>query len=263
MMMGTGVDIDARSHTHDDAAVAAAVDSVFARIVEIEETFSTYKHDSEVSRLGRGEIALEDCSDEMRHIVDLAEKLNATTNGFFDIYAAAGTYPSNEMQRSDLPNARPLETSGLVKGWAVEQGVDILRGAGIFDFCINAGGDVFAGGMPDGESGWRIGLQHPYETMKVMAVLEVTDTAIATSALYARGDHIVVPKAVEKSETQLVSLTVVGADITLADAYATAAFAMGLDGMEWLNEQPGFHVFAVDSSGLTHRSPGMNDYLVS
>lgn len=153
------------------------------------------------------------------------------------------------VQRSNLAEACPIEPSGAVKGWAIEQA------AGIHDFCVNAGGDVFAGGTMEPGKPWRIGLRHPLDGTKVMAVVGAQDLAVATYAEYERGAHIVPTR--EGAAGELLSVTVVGPDITLADAFATAAFAMGADGIAWAARQPGFGVFAVDRAGTTHHDAEM------
>ena len=89
--------------------------------------------------------------------------------------------------------------------------------------CINAGGDIVTRGQ------WRIGIRHPEELEQLAAVLEVEDLAVATSGEYEQGAHIIDPRT-GHPPTGLLSVTVVGPDLALADAYATAAFAMGADG---------------------------------
>lgn len=254
--MGTVATIDVRDGV-DNATVEHAFAAIRSRLADIDARFSTYRADSEISRMGRGELLLEDASDDVRFILDLCDKLHNVSGGTFDVHAAATRGPAVELQKSLTPGAKPLEPSGAVKGWAIEVVSALLQADGMRDFCVNIGGDVYASGRQGADEGWRVGLQHPYERMKVMAVLEVRDTAVATSALYERGDHIIVDEGI----TPLVSVTVVGPDITLADAYATIAFAKGVEGLAWITQQPGFEVFAVDQQQQTHFSPGLRSML--
>jgi FAD:protein FMN transferase len=259
-IMGTVVDIDANSLSLGADQIDKAVSCVIARLHEIETVFSTYNPESEISRLGRGEVAISETSEEVRHILDLSDKVYAASNGAFDIHAAAACGPAVEHQRSSLSSARPLDPSGVVKGWAIEQAVAVLREQDINNFCINLGGDIYAAGRRSDEEPWRIGLQHPIDKTKVMAVLELCDSAVATSGTYERGAHIV---GLDGSEPHgLVSITLIGADIALADAYATAAFAIGTDGIEWARGLSGFEVFAVDDAGMTHYSPSLRECMV-
>jgi len=252
MHMGTAIDIDLRRAPEDaEEALARA----FARIAEIDRRFSTYAIDSEISRLGRGELSLDDCHPDVRAVLDLCGMLHELTGGAFDAARAAQTEPARTLQRSAVAGARPIEPSGVVKGWAIEHAAMILREAGAHDFCVNAGGDVFAAGTIEPGRPWRIGLRHPLDGTKIMAVVAAHDLAIATSAEYERGAHIVPVR--QGATDELISVTVVGPDITLVDAFATAAFAMGAAGMAWVAAQPGFGVFAVDRSGTTHHDAEM------
>ena len=87
-------------------------------------------------------------------------------------------------------------------------------------------------------------------------MLEVRDGAVATSGTYERGEHVVDPHT-GRPATELVSLTVVGRSLTFADGYATAAFAMGRKGAEWLAALDGYEAFAITSDGLTLATPGL------
>lgn len=265
--MGTAITIDVR-RVPVSVNAGLLLDDAFARLAGIDSTFSTYSPDSEISRFGRGEIELDQCSDDVRFILDLSNKLRVQTDGYFDIHAAARTEPARSTQACGDERrlgTNPVEPSGVVKGWAIEQVAELLRSRDVYDFCINAGGDVFASGSPEPGEKWRIGLQHPFEKMSVMAVVAVRDMAVATSAVYERGAHIVSPvRAPEDTYSyELASLTIVGPDMTLTDAYATAAFAMGRAGVEWAAGQPGFAVFAVDHLGMTHHNDRMDEYLVA
>jgi thiamine biosynthesis lipoprotein len=254
--MGTVADIEIRRSDLSDDALNDVLEAVERRLAELDDKFSTYKPDSEISRLGRGELSLEDASPDVRFIMDLCDKLRDLSDGAFDVYAAATKGPAAELQQSSIEGARPIEPSGAVKGWAIEVAVGLLRNAGVRDFCVNIGGDLYASGKYEGNEGWRIGLQHPSDKTKVMAVLEISNTAIATSALYERGDHIVTT-----APSNVVSVTVISSDITLADAYATIAFAKGDNGPAWVAEQPGFEVFAVDDQQQTYFSPALQAFL--
>ncbi len=211
----------------------AAVDGVFAWLREVDARFSPFRPDSEVSRLDRGEVPRP--SAELREVLDLCEEYRAATGGAFDVR---------------LPG-RGLDPCAVVKGWSVQRAAESLRAAGARGFCLNAGGDVVAAGGP-----WRVGVRHPEHADRLCTVLEVADGAVATSARYERGDHIVDGRT-GRPATGLLAVTVVAPTLTEADAVATAAFAMGTEGVAWAAEREGCEVFAVDAGRRVLRTPGL------
>ncbi len=218
----------------DEHIPESAADAVFAWLHEVDVRFSPFKPDSEVSRLDRGELSPGDLSADLREVLDLCEHYRAATGGAFDVR---------------LPG-RGLDPCAVVKGWSVQRAAELLTAAGATRFCLNAGGDVVAAGGP-----WRVGVRHPEHADKLCTVLEVTDGAVATSARYERGDHIIDGRT-GRPATGLLSLTVVAPTLTEADSVATAAFAMGAEGVEWAAGQPGCEVFAVDAERRVLRTPG-------
>ncbi|PWI14819.1 thiamine biosynthesis protein [Streptomyces sp. Act143] len=218
----------------DEGDFAEAGDAVFAWLREVDARFSPFKPDSEVSRLGRGEPAEADVSADLRLVLDLCEHYRAATGGAFDVR---------------LPG-RGLDPCAVVKGWSVQRAADLLRAAGARRFVLNAGGDVAAAGGP-----WRVGVRHPEQADKLCTVLDLTDGAVATSARYERGDHIIDGRT-GLPATGLLSMTVVAPSLTEADSVATAAFAMGPEGVDWAASLPGVEVFAVDAERRVLRTPG-------
>ena len=223
-VMGTVVTFDVRGESPPAGAIGAAV----AWLHEVDAEFSPYRADSAVCRFDRGELVSAAASDHMRWIIDRCERLRDETGGFFDAYANG-----------------PFDPSALVKGWAVQRAADGLRAAGIERFCITAGGDVVAHGQPSSDRPWRIGVRHPHDHQGLAAVVEPGGSvAVATSALYERGDHIVDPSSGRAPEGVL-SVTVAGPDLGTADAYATAAFAMGTDGPGWTLRLDGYEAMTI------------------
>ncbi|MGW6791677.1 FAD:protein FMN transferase [Streptomyces chartreusis] len=219
----------------DDAHVGPeAADAVFAWLRKVDARFSPFKADSEVCRLDRGEIARRDVSADLGEVLGLCEEYRAATGGAFDVR---------------LPG-RGLDPCAVVKGWSVQRAAESLRAAGARRFVLNAGGDVVAGGGP-----WRVGIRHPEQADKVCTVAELTDGAIATSARYERGDHIIDGRT-GRPATGLLSLSVVASSLTVADAVATAAFAMGAEGVDWAASRAGCEVFAVDAERRVLRTEG-------
>ena len=229
-IMGTVISIDVRDVNVPDAAIEAA----FAWLLEVDQRFSTYKPESEVSRLGRGELTVEECHPDVALVLELCEDLRRLSGGAFNAWRA----------RRD----GRLDPSGVVKGWAVQQAAERLELAGARNFFINAGGDVIARGFPEPGRKWRVGIRHPYEAESMATVVEMTDLALATSASYERGDHVLDARTGAPA-CGLVSLSVAGPSLTLADAYATAGFAMGEAGIGWAASQRGYASFGITPGG--------------
>jgi FAD:protein FMN transferase len=233
-VMGLPVSLRVDDEGFDEAGAPAA-DAVFAWLHEVDARFSPFKPDSEVSRHDRGELEREELSAELTEILDLCEHYRAATGGAFDV---------------TLPG-RGLDPCAVIKGWSVQRAAELLRAAGAKRFVLNAGGDVVAAGGP-----WRVGVRHPEQADRLCTVLEITDGAVATSARYERGDHIIDGRT-GLPATGLLSMTVVAATLTEADSVATAAFAMGPAGTEWAASLPGCEVFAVDADGQVLRTRGL------
>ena len=220
-IMGTTISLDLR----DPAVSPAAVDAAFDHLRDIDARFSTYRPDSEISRLGWGELSADSCSPDVREVLERCESLRALSLGYFDIRA----------HRAD----GRLDPSGFVKGWAVEAAAGILDAAGARNYCLNAGGDVIARGEPAPNRPWRIGIRHPELADRLATVIEASELAVATSGAYERGEHITEPRT-GRAPDGVLSLTVVGARLSEADAYATAAYAMGPVGLAWIDTLPGY-----------------------
>jgi thiamine biosynthesis lipoprotein len=220
-IMGTAISFDVR----DPDVSPAALDQAFDYLRDIDLRFSTYKPESEVSRLSRGEISEDDCSPDLRTVLDLCEEIRATSEGYFDI-------------RAHRPDGG-LDPSGLVKGWALENAGQILETAGARNYCINGGGDIVVRGEAAPTTPWRIGIRHPLQADKVATVVGVRNGAIATSGAYERGEHVRDPFT-GKAPGGVLSVTIVGPSLTYADAYATAAFAMGKTGLAWVAGLAGY-----------------------
>lgn len=239
-VMGTAVSIEL-AEDRPEASLAALIGKVCDWLHAVDARFSTYQADSEVSRMRRGEITIADCSDDLRHVLNACADLWRDTDGYFDAYAGG-----------------PLDPSGYVKGWSVEVASSMLAEAGSTSHYINAGGDIrMRGSHPEGGP-WRVGIRHPWEADKVSWVLALNDGAIATSGTYERGDHVINPRTGQPARG-LRSVTVVGPDLALADAYATAALAMGEPGLTWLAKlaTDGYESAVVTDDGRAFSSAGL------
>ncbi|MDX6513366.1 MAG: FAD:protein transferase [Gaiellaceae bacterium] len=225
-VMGMPIVADVRDEDVDEDVL----DTVFDWLRLVDATFSTYKADSEICRLNRGELALADTSPDVQEVLARCDELRAETRGYFDVHAAS-------------PDS--IDPSGLVKGWSVDRAAAILDEAGVQNYAVNAGGDMRLAGRAVPELCWRVGIQHPLQRDQVAAVVEAGDLAVATSGAYARGDHVLDPHTHRPPEG-VFSVTVVGPDLATADAYATAAFAMGPKaGPSWTARLRGYEAMTI------------------
>ena len=242
-IMGTTVSIDVRP----PLVRPAILDQVTEQLRDVDARLSTYRPDSEISRLARGEIRAQDCSLDVRHVLAACDHLATVTGGAFDA-------------RHHRTDGR-LDPSGYVKGWAIEEAAWLIDSAGGRNYWINAGGDIVARGDAEPGRPWRVGIQHPDRPDRVAAVLAVSDRAVATSGAYERGDHIIDPR-VGRPPTGLRSVTVVGPGLAFTDAYATTVYVMGIDGLDWLTGYPDYAAYAITDDGRTVWTEGMERYLV-
>jgi thiamine biosynthesis lipoprotein len=234
-IMGLPIAVDVR-----DECGEALIEELFDWFREVDERFSTYKESSEISRLNRGEFAVRECHPDVRLVLARCDELREETHGFFDARYASLT---------------AVDPSGLVKGWSVDRGGELLESRGIANYAINAGGDIRLRGRAIPEPAWRTGIQHPVETDSLAAIVEANDLALATSGTYIRGEHIVDPHSGQAPEG-LLSVSIAGAELATADAYATAAFAMGADGPAWAATRGPYQTFAILADGTSLSTPG-------
>ncbi|HEX5631410.1 MAG TPA: FAD:protein FMN transferase [Acidimicrobiia bacterium] len=225
--MGTVFRIEVPDGTPDSVIGAA-----FAWWTHVEETFSTFIPESDISRIGRGELADADASREVRHVLARCAEIEEASGGRFSI-------------RPGRPDGPGLDPAGLVKGWSVDEAAMILLGHGLSDFSIDAGGDVLCVGRPPDGERWRVGIRHPeHPETAVAAMVEIDSGAVATSGTYFRGEHIR-----GKAARALASVTIVGPQLGTADALATAVFADQAQALGWLGAFPGYGVVVITSDG--------------
>ncbi len=221
----------------------ASFGKVFAYFRSIDKRFSTYKKNSEISRFNRGEISQGELSPDMKLIFKLSEQTKSVTNGYFNIFRHGYCDPS-----------------GLVKGWAIYSAAKLLKDLSHRNFFIDAGGDIQVSGKNSKHKAWTIGIRNPFNMEEIVKVLTVDDKGVATSGTYIRGQHIYNPKNLDKEITDIVSLTVIGPNIYEADRFATAAFAMGKPGIQFIEQLQGFEGYMIDKKGIATITSGFNYY---
>ncbi len=230
----------------DPEAKQKDLDDIFEYFNYIDGTFSTYKEGSEIMKINRGEILPGEYSRDMREIFKLSEETKKQTNGYFDIKNTKGIF----------------DPSGIVKGWAIHQAARLLQEKGFENFFVDAGGDIQTKGRNAEGALWRVGIQDPFSaTPSVIKVLEINDKGVATSGTYIRGQHIYNPHNRVQTFDDIVSLTVIGPNIYEADRFATAAFAMGKSGIDFIESLPGFEGYIIDSNGIATMTSGFENYV--
>ena len=240
LMMGMPITLEIA----DPAGAPAHLAAIFDYLTTVDETFSTYKPTSEISRLNQGALALAEASPDVRAVYALAEQTRQETGGYFDAQRPDGYDPT-----------------GVVKGWAIANAAERLRQMGFRNFYVEAGGDLQAAGLNPAGQPWQVGIRSPFRPDEIVKVLSIRDGAVATSGSYARGQHIYNPLGGAGPLTDTVSLTVIGPDICDADRFATAAFAMGSAGISFIESLDGFEGYQIDPDGLAVLTSGFDRYV--
>jgi thiamine biosynthesis lipoprotein len=215
-----------------------ALSEVVGWLHRVDGVFSTYREHSEISRIRRGELTIADADPLVQEVLFWCDVLRAETNGYFT---------------ADLPGG--LDPTGLVKGWAIERASDLLRERGSRNHAVNGGGDMQIAGEASPGRPWRVGVSDPRDSSQILTVVTGHDFAVATSGTAERGEHIIDPTT-QTPTRALASVTVVGSSLTRVDAYATAAFAMGQAGLDWIESRPGYEAMVVTTDGDVLTSSG-------
>lgn len=240
LIMGMPVTIELSNAA--PAKASAAIKDTFDFFRKVDARYSTYKKDSEISRINDG-LPRDRWSREMKDVLRLCEQTKRQTDGFFDIRRGG-----------------KLDPSGLVKGWAIRRAADRLKRHGIDDFCLEAGGDFQVSGVGAQGGPWKIGIRNPFNREEIVKVVSVSDEGVATSGTAVRGQHIYDPHSPDKTLDDVVSLTVIGPDIYEADRFATAAFAMGREGIGFIESLDGFEGYMIDRDKIATFTSGFGRY---
>lgn len=232
--MGMPVSIDIPG-----ASSPALFRAAFALMRDIDAQFSPYKPNSELARYQRGVLTGSELSVRMLDVMRACQRYRRDTKGFFSPYYAGHFDPT-----------------GYVKGWAIDEAARLLKRRGAHTFLVNVSGDVLA--CSSGKRIWRIALQHPTQPKAAMGSVAGANMAVATSGIYARGEHILNPHT-GRAATEVLSVTITGPNIITADVYATAVCAMGPQaGREFLEQQSGYEGLFIDRQLRATTTSGFN-----
>ena len=237
-VMGTVVSIHVRPGPVPAEEVYLALAEARSRLQRADAVFSTWKPLSPVSRLRRGDIALDEAPAEVREVLGRCEEAKERSGGWFDPWRMPGGW----------------DPTGLVKGWAAAKALDALLGAGVAAAMVNAGGDAALHGRRSDTRAWRIGVQDPADPSAIAAVVEPV-SAIATSGVNERGWHVLDPFSGEPAAA-VAAATVTGPDLDLADAFATALVAGGDQALAAIRSRPGYEALLIDHDGRRRATNG-------
>lgn len=227
----------------DGKATAEDIQEVFAYLYHIDQKFSTYKKDSEISQINREEIKSSNYSNEMKKVLELCEETKKATDGYFDIN-----------------NNGILDPSGIVKGYAIWQAAQILKKKGYENFYVEIAGDIQAFGKNEKGERWKVGIQNPFSLKEIIKIVSLSNEGIATSGNYQRGKHILNPKT-KLLANEIAGITVIGPNVYEADRFATAAFAMGEKGIEFIERLKGLEGYMIKNDQIAVLTSGFESYL--
>jgi thiamine biosynthesis lipoprotein len=224
MIMGMPVIIDIPESIDE-----TVFEEVSSYLHGIDETFSTYRHDSEVSRFNNGSLKKDNLSADVRYVSEQCEYYSGLTDGYFSAYY------------SEI-----FDPSGFVKAWAMHHVAVIIQSGGYATYLINIAGDMIASGET---RTWNIAIQDPLQKDSIYGVVALHNQSIATSGSYERGDHIINP-ITRSTDTDLISVSIYGNDIINADVCATTCIAMGSAmAQDFLSRYPTYAALLIKKNG--------------
>jgi len=220
------------------------INKIFDYFTEVDKRYSTYKANSEISQINNG-LPKKLWSSEVKKVLKLCEQTKNETQGYFNIHRNG-----------------QIDPSGLVKGWAINNAANKLIKMGYKNFYIDAGGDLQVKGRNTMNKAWTIGIRNPFNREQIVKTVAIKNKGVATSGTYVRGFHIYNPQKNYKSVNEIASLTVIGPNIYEADRFATAAFAMGLNGIEFIESLVGYEAYMIDNKAVATMTSGFESYVV-
>jgi thiamine biosynthesis lipoprotein len=229
--MGTVVSFLIDDEDLSSEQVTRAFDEACLELHRLDDRFSRWNAESELSRLRAGDVS--ETSSLMDEIMELCAHACSLSEGFFNPWAMPGGF----------------DPTGLVKGWAAERALSILAEHEVAAALVNAGGDICV--LP-GRT-YEVGIRHPLTPDALCAIVPTT-TAIATSGIYERGNHLINPFG---GDVAAVSATVVGVRLAIADALATALAVAGKSVLYLLEGMEDVEGFFIEAGGSMFKTSKM------
>jgi thiamine biosynthesis lipoprotein len=290
VLMGTGVHLQVLGR--DREAAAHAADAALDGMTRLEALLSSYRDDSELSRLNAAG-RIERASPALLDILQLAERISALGDGAFDVTVeplldlyrahlrATGELPPPDaieqtlarvdrravlIQGNGVVLARPdveITLDGIGKGYVVDRGVALLREHGFGNVFVEAGGDLVAAGDKGSGRPWRIGIRRPRGGLALQARFDARNRAVATSGDYMQpftpdyAQHHILDPRTGRSAPELASATVAAPDAVTADGLATLCMVLGSRrARELLEDLPGCEGYFVSKELEVTRTSG-------
>jgi len=235
-------------------------ETIFNYFRQIDELFSTYKPNSEISRLNRGELDLKQTNSEVQKVLQLCEETKQQTNGYFDVTQLS--FPRKRESRELMHPATQINPTGLVKGYAIWQAAQQLQQKKYRNFCLEIAGDMQAQGHNESGQYWQIGIENPFNRQEIIKVVQLNKQGIATSSTSIRGLHIYDPIHHQLAD-KIASISVIAPNVYEADRFATAAFAMGEEGIRFIESQPNLEGYMITKDQRAVFSSGFAKYTTS
>ncbi len=227
--MGTTVTLDLFGEGLDDVVDGLAARAA-ATLREIDRVFSTYRDQSPLSRLRRGEATLAEMPPEVPNVLDACREAHRLSGGWFDPW--------------HLPGG--VDPTGYVKGWAAGRALANLRHPRVTGALVNAAGDLASFGDLDGEP-FRIGIAAPRDPGALFGVVRLTG-ALATSGTAQQTGHLIDPFTGVPG-ARVPSASVAGPDPGICDALATALAIGGDDVLARLERLTDYEGLLIDDAG--------------
>lgn len=291
-IMGTRIYVEL---WHDDRIRGeAAIDAVMENMHRIDELMSHYRPDSQISQINmRAAIEPVVVDTELYELIRTSIHFSEITEGAFDItYASVGylydyprhIHPTDAQIQAALPgvNYRNLvldpdrhsvrfahagmriDLGGIGKGYACDQGVEILKRFGVTNAMVMAGGDTRLLGDRRGRP-WMVGIRHPDNKNRIVLSMPLADVGISTSGDYerffdeggVRYHHIIDPKT-GRSPTGVRSVTIIGPTATDTEGWSKGVFIKGAEeGIRLIERYPQMDAVVVDKDGKVWYSKGL------
>jgi thiamine biosynthesis lipoprotein len=238
-VMGTVVTIDVYGEPSLSASrTSLLIERACTSLREADDVFSTWKADSPMSRLRRGEITVSMAPPQVAEVLELCATARERSGGWFDPWAVPGG----------------VDPTGYVKGWAAQRALAALEDPAVTGAIVNAAGDIASIGGLSQSQGFRFGIVNPFATREVLCVVNGA-AALATSGTYERGLHLIDPHT-GSAETKVASASVTGPDLGLADALATAVAVAGEVGLTMIDDIDGYDAMIVTPEGAMRWTAG-------
>ena len=227
-VMGTVVTIDVYTK---DGTIGPGVSLGLARaravLHRVDAVFSTWKPNSPISRLRRGEIMCGEAPSEVSRVLERCAVAREISGGWFDPWAMPGG----------------VDPTGFVKGWAAQCALTELATSEVVGAMVNAAGDIASFRSDEHSEPFRIGIIDPKVPTHLACAAELFG-AIATSGTSERRLHLIDPHT-KRPGARVASASVCGPDLGLADALATALTVSGEGGLAFVEPLEGYEALVI------------------